>query len=209
MGNRRDAIAHKNVGDLLMFRLHYESGPVNPRDEDCMGRIVTWQDRLPVGSQDEVVHEGDESAFTPDRGDIVWALRAYETQCSWKVWVEPYRPGQWRANQVGFMVVTAQKLEEVGLRPDQADQIERNVAAEARQYENYLSGHVYRVEAHRMVDGDVLETPVSIFGDIHLDDDYWNCWGAIDEVAADMLPHAQPYSDGIDVDMVKVVEWAS
>ena len=85
----------------------------------------------------------------------------------------------------------------------------RRLAAEARQYENYLSGHVYRVEAHRMVDGDVLETPVSILGDIHLDDDYWSCWDTFDEVAADMLPQAQPYSNGIDADMVKVVEWKS
>ena len=209
MGNLRDAIAHKNVGDRLMFRLHYEAGPVNPRDDACMGRIVTWRDRLSIGPQDEAVHDGDESTFTPDKGDIVWTLRAYETQYGWKVWVEPYRPGQRRANQIGFRVVTPQKLEEVGLRPDQADQIEMNVTSEVRQYQNYLSGHVYRVDTHCMVDGDVLETPVSILGDIHLDDDYWNCWDTIDEVAADMLPHAQPYSDGIGADMVKVVEWKS
>ena len=215
MGNPRDAIAEKQVGGRLTFRLHHDEDPGNPRDGfTCLGRIVTWDRRLNLGREDEFVfpnhpegREDREDIFTPGPDDMVWDLMAYETRAGWRVWIKAHRPAAARPNQVGYMVVTPQRLEVIGLRRDQMDMVMLNLQAEAIQYQHFLSGNVYQIDAHGMFEGNVLEKPITILADIYLADDYRTCWDALDEAANSMLPDTGKFGEDITEEMERATEW--
>ena len=66
-----------------------------------------------------------------------------------------------------------------------------------------MNGEVYQIDVHRMVDGDVLETPVTTIKDVWgLDDD------ALDEAAIAILADVDPDHLGdVTNEMVEAADW--
>ena len=109
----------------------------------------------------------------------------------------------WDSGQVGYILVTPEKVEAIGLKWTDTEMIERNITSEIKEFESYMNGDIYQVDVHRMVDGDVLETPVTTIKDVWgLDDD------ALDEAANAILADVDPDHLGdVTNEMVEAADW--
>ena len=202
MGSKESAIMSKTVGGKVIFRVHYDMDPRNPREEEPFISIVGWHRKYHVSDRD-MLEFRDRDAFLASvrPEDIVRPLYMYEHGAV-ALSTTPYSD-KWDSRQLGYVLVTPERLERIGLKSSDTEMIERNVDAELKEFQAYMNGEIYQIDAHRMVDGDVLETVVGTIGDI------WDTKDdTLDEAVSALLHDLDPqYTEGITDDAVVASEW--
>ena len=202
MGSRESTIMSKAVGGRLTFRVLYDRNPHNPRKEEPMTKIVGWHRKYHVSDRDMMEFPDRDSFLESVRPeDIVKPLYMYE-HGGVALSTEPFSD-RWDSGPLGYVMVTPERLEAIGLKRSETEQIERNIASEIKVFQAYMNGEVYQIDVHRMADGDVLETPVTTIADIwELDDD------ALDEAAIAALVDVDPdHLRDVTNEMVEAADW--
>ena len=110
----------------------------------------------------------------------------------------------WDSGQVGFVRVTPESAEKVGLDMSDTERIDKLIDQEVADLAAYINGEIYAVTAHRIAYGDVLPTPMFTMGDIWDDDD-----SVLDDTAVEMLGSLpKDATEGITAEAVTSAEWS-
>ena len=202
MGSKESAIMSKTVGGQLTFRVHHDLDAHNPRLEKPMTKIVGWHRKYFVSDRDMVDFRDRDSFLESVRPeDIVRPLYMYE-HGGVALATTPFSD-KFDSGHLGYVLITPERLERIGLKSSDTEQIELNVKAEIKMFQAYMNGEAYQIDVHRMVDGDVLETPVATIGDIwETDDDTLDY--AVDVVLGDVN---DDYIGDVTMEMVKAADW--
>ena len=202
MGSRESAIMSKTVGDRLAFRVHHNPDPANPRKEEVLTKIVGWHRKYHISDSDMVEFSDPESFLESVRPeDIVKELYMHE-HGGIALSVTPFSD-KWDSMRVGYVLVTPERIEALGLDGSDTEFIQRIVEVEVKDFEAYMNGNIYQVDVHMMVDGDVLETPVGTVGNLWDTDDV-TLDGAVIVLRAFLEPK---YAEGVTDEAVDAAEW--
>ena len=208
MGSREVAIMSKAVGGRVTFRVHRDPKPKNPRKEEVLTTIVGWHRKYAISDtyeyRDRAAFLGSvrpEDTVKPlymyDHGGVVLSTSPFLVRSA------SASPYAWDYRQVGYVLVPPERIEALGLDGSDTEFIERIIDVEIKDFEAYMNGNVYRVNVHRMVDRDVLETPVGSVGDLW-DTDEATLEGAVIVLRAFLEP---VYAEGVTDEMVADAEW--
>ena len=190
----------KAVGGRVTFRVHHDPKPKNPWKEEVLTTIVGWHRKRAISDTYEY---RDRAAFLESvrPEDMVKPLYMYD--CDGVVLSTSAGSHACGYSQVGYVLVTPERIESLGLDGSDAEFIERILDVEIKDFEAYMNGNVYRVDVHRMVDGDVLETPVGTVGGLWDTDD-----GTLDGAVIVLRAFLEPgYAEGVTDVMVAEAEW--
>ena len=208
MGSRESTIRSKAVGDRLAFRARHDPKPKNPRKEEVLTTIVAWHHKYAISDTYEY---RDHAAFLESvrPEDTVRPLYMYDhggvvlSTSPFLVLSDSASPYAGHHSQVGYVLVTPERIEALGLDGSDTEFTQRIIDDEVKEFEAYMNGNVYQVDVHRMVDGDVLETPVGTVG--HLwDTDDATLDGAVIVLRAFLEPK---HAEGVTDEMVAEAEW--
>ena len=201
MGSKESTIMSKAVGGRVTFRVHHDRNPYNPREEEVLTTIVGWHRKHRISDEGQDFPDRDAFLASVRPEDIVKPLYMYEH--GGVVFATTPFSDRWDSGQVGYVLVTRERREAIGLKRSETEQIERNITTEIKAFESYMNGEIYQIDVHRMVDGDVLETPVTTIKDVwSLDDD------ALDEAAIATLADVDPDHLGdVTNEMIEAADW--
>ena len=201
----RNALQAKRVGGLE-FHVGHDPHPLDPRKEFTLTEIIAWHPRYKL-SDTEVdglpPHQVLTDLMDEDK-DRYWDLYLYDhggLALSTTEFID-----KWDSGHVGFVLVTEARIREAGLFSVGGidwEQIACQVRAELREFEDYLNGAVHEVHVHRVVDNDLLMTPLGFHGNIWGDDDQ-----TLDDVAATLADDVdERFREGVTFEAIQAAEW--
>ena len=194
---RKLGIQRKQVGGL-MFVVDYDPYPEDPRLEETLTEIVCWHRKYQMG--DKRPEDPEDFLETVQKGDVVKRLYLYD-HGGLSLSTTPY-DDQWDSMWIGFVRVRPDAMERGGLTMDE-EVVDRTIAIEIEELEKYVNGSCYMVDVHRVIDGDLLMTPVATGRGVwDLDD------GQLDDAAATaVLDVDERYAKGMCYEDIAARSW--
>lgn len=161
-------IQTKEVEGEIAFRLSHDDDPQSPREYDPITHIAAWHKRYRLADEGEdrspqafleSVRECDTlmPLYMMDHGAVSLSLSPYS---------DP-----WDSGQVGFVLITPERVKAVGLDPDDTERVQRLAEEEIAAYSQYVNGDILCMTIHRMCHGQTLPTPELTYGGITDDDE--------------------------------------
>ena len=162
------AITSKEVEGEIAFRISHDDSPESPREHSPITHIAAWHRRYNLADEGEdrsietfleSVRECDTlmPLYMMDHGSISLSLGPYS---------DP-----WDSGQVGFVLITPERVRAVGLDPSDTERVMKLARQEIEAYSQYVNGDIYCMTIHRMCHGQVLPNPELTYGGIYDDDE--------------------------------------
>lgn len=128
-------------GISLKLAQDYSYNP-NPREDDNLGEMVCFHRRYNLGDKTEFERPFDFQVYAENnQNDICCILSLYLYDHSGiTISTTPFAD-KWDSGQVGYIYCTKEKAKKFGLNPENYDEIEKQLQAEVKAYDDYLTGN--------------------------------------------------------------------
>lgn len=131
------------------IQIRQEDYPLNPRvDWDNLGTMVCFHGRYDLGDDHDYDHrdyngwdEMEEAIIKNEKPIVILPLYLYDHSG-----ITMNTTGfscQWDSGQVGFIFVTAESCENIGLDPEAPEELRKQLIGEVKTYDDFISGNVY------------------------------------------------------------------
>ena len=198
MVSRAETVVEKRVANVA-FRVCYDKDPVNLRREEPLTRIVSWARAVEGDEHDYANAAAFLESVRP--GDIVRELYGH-VHSGVALALEPFSD-PWDSGMVGYVLVTPERMEAVGLDPANTALLDEQIRADIEIEQHYINGMVYEVHAHGLAGGVPLQEPLAAWGGLYgFDDDDF------DKVAWDMRAELPvQYADAVTQAAINETMW--
>ena len=197
-------ILEKKIDDKLTFRVGYDDSSVSPREDGdtLLTQIVAFSRKYDLSDTRDFRSEEDFLESVRD-GDIVRPLYMADHGTQVAISTEWDSFGGSIPSRVGYVLVTPEAIERVGLKPGDSRTIDMLIGSEIGEYSRYLNGEVFSVGAHHVCRGQALPKAEAHIGGIIGWDET-----AFDEAAMILLLDlSEEDSTGVTTETVVSSEW--
>jgi hypothetical protein len=120
-----------------IFRIITDDDPMDPRECDNLGVITTWHRRYTLGDIRPQEDPAEFIAGLPE-GSVVLPVYMYD-HSGLALSTSPFSC-PWDSGQLGIIYATPERVEELGVAPED---VEKALRSEVETYGQYISGDVY------------------------------------------------------------------
>jgi hypothetical protein len=180
---------HSAENETIRLEIHGDECPWSPLEGDNLGTIVCWTKRHQLG--DIQPGEQDPERWLLDwraeqEGDVfvlpVYMVNHGGVELSTESFVGRAQHAEWDSCQVGWIVTTRKRADELGAAWESA---EKQLRAEVKTYSQYISGDVYGFVVERKQECGHWDSDDSCWGFYGSD---WAQNGLSDALAEDVRP---------------------